>query len=195
MDTLKYVKVLEAAVHKMAEQLTTDYHGVPWVVNHYIKEGINDVEGRKNMKVMISQPMNGVPDEEVKKIQQDLKEKFAKLHIEVIDSFITDEIKDSNHPGVYYLGRTLMNFMHDIDAVYFVEGWNKARGCRIERHICEEYGIKILDWKFFQDPRDYEETHIKHSFDGVRIMPCKSEPQKEQYQITCSEENHIPRID
>lgn len=195
MDTLKYVKVLEAAVHKMAEQLTTDYHGVPWVVNHYIKEGINDVEGRKNMKVMISQPMNGVPDEEVKKIQQDLKEKFAKLHIEVIDSFITDEIKDSNHPGVYYLGRTLMNFMHDIDAVYFVEGWNKARGCRIERHICEEYGIKILDWKFFQDPRDYEETYIKHSFDGVRIMPCKSEPQKEQYQITCSNENHIPRID
>lgn len=195
MDTLKYVKVLEAAVHKMAEQLTTDYHGIPWVVNHYIKEGINDVEGRKNMKVMISQPMNGVPDEEVKKIQQDLKEKFAKLHIEVIDSFITDEIKDSNHPGVYYLGRTLMNFMHDVDAVYFVEGWNKARGCRIERHICEEYGIKILDWKFFRDPRDYEETHIKHSFDGVRIMPCKSEPQKEQYQITCSEENHIPRID
>ena len=42
-----------------------------------------------------------------------------------------------------------MNFLSDVDAVYFVDGWQSARGCRIERKICEEYDIMILDNSFF----------------------------------------------
>lgn len=101
------------------------------------------------MKVMISLPMNGRKDNEIKKRIKELTEKFAKLHIDVVDSFLTDEIENSYHPGVYYLGRTLTNFMHNVDAVYFDKGWSEARGCRVERNICEEYGIKILDQNFF----------------------------------------------
>ena len=98
------------------------------------------------MKIMISQPMNGVPDDQVIKNQEHYKELFAKLHIEVIDSFINDPCPDDcNYPGVFYLGRTIMEKMHTIDAVFFAKGWEKARGCRIERKICEEYGILILD--------------------------------------------------
>lgn len=199
MDTLKYVKVLEAAVHKMAEQLTTDYHGVPWVINHYIREGINDVEGRKNMKVMISQPMNGVPDSEVRRIQNELKERFAKYHIEVVDSFLTEEA-DTNlrNQGVFYLGRTIQKFLSDVDAVYFVNGWQRARGCKIERQICEEYDIMILDDSFFKQEN---EVHIKRQFgtDKIQIMPCKSENQKYGVEMwsgtTPDTYNHIPRID
>ena len=33
---------------------------------------------------------------------------------------------------------------------YFCTGWERAKGCRIERHICEEYGIMILDDSFFK---------------------------------------------
>lgn len=199
MDTLKYVKVLEAAVHKMAEQLTTDCHGVPWIVNHYIKEGINDVEGRKNMKVMISQPMNGVPDSEVRRIQNELKERFAKYHIEVVDSFLTEEADiNLRNKGVFYLGRTIQKFLSDVDAVYFVNGWQRARGCKIERQICEEYGIMILDDSFFKQEN---EVHIKRQFgtDKIQIMPCKSENQKygvEMWSGTTPDiYNHIPRID
>ena len=104
------------------------------------------------MKVMISQPMSGVPDSEVRRIQSELKEKFGKYHIEVVDSFLTEEVEQSNNPGVFYLGRTLTNFMHNVDAVYFVNGWQRARGCKIERQICEEYGIMILDESFFIQP-------------------------------------------
>ena len=104
------------------------------------------------MKVMISLPMNGRKNEEIKERMKELKEKFAKLHIDVIDSFLTDEIENSYHPGVYYLGRTLTQFMHNVDAVYFDGGWEKARGCRIERNICNEYDIKILDESFFMQP-------------------------------------------
>ena len=100
---------------------------------------------------MISQPMNGIPDSEVRKIQDDLKEKFAKYNIDVIDSFLTEvpstEIKK---PGLFYLGRTIQNFLSNVDAVYFCTGWERAKGCRIERHICEEYGIMILDDSFFK---------------------------------------------
>lgn len=105
------------------------------------------------MKVMISLPMNGRKKEEVEARMQKLKEDFAKLHIDVVDSFITDEIENSNHPGVYYLGRTLTQFMHNVDAVYFDDGWINARGCRIENAICQEYGIKILDFNFLYGPK------------------------------------------
>ena len=35
-----------------------------------------------------------------------------------------------------------------VDAVYFVKDWKTARGCRIERQICEAYGVKILEYNF-----------------------------------------------
>lgn len=103
------------------------------------------------MKVMISQPMNGVPDSEVRKIQDDLKEKFAKYNIDVIDSFLTEvPSTEIRNPRIFYLGRTIQNFLSDVDAVYFCTGWEKAKGCRIERRICEEYGIPVLDDSFFK---------------------------------------------
>lgn len=102
------------------------------------------------MKVMISLPMNGHSDEDVRKRIQLLTEKFSKLHIDVVDSFITEE-KECNHPNVYYLGRTIMQFLSDVDAVYFDNGWNNARGCRIEHEVCKQYGIKRLYSTFFDD--------------------------------------------
>lgn len=103
------------------------------------------------MKVMISQPMNGVLASEIRKTQDFLKEEFGKYNIDVVDSFLTEvpgtEIKN---PDLFYLGRTIQNFLSDVDAVYFCTGWERARGCRIERHICEEYGIPILDSSFFK---------------------------------------------
>ena len=123
------------------------------------------------MKVMISLPMNGRKNDEIKERIKELKEKFAKLHIDVVDSFITDEIEDSNYPGVYCLGRTLMKFMHNVDAVYFDDGWFEARGCRIERNICNEYNIKILDESFFIQPII---TTVGLPKDSYNIQFCKS---------------------
>ena len=151
------------------------------------------------MKVMISQPMNGIPDSEVRKIQNELKEKFAKYHIEVVDSFLTEEA-DTNlrNQGVFYLGRTIQKFLSDVDAVYFVNGWQRARGCKIERQICEEYDIMILDDSFFKQEN---EVHIKRQFgiDKIQIMPCKNENQKYGVEMwsgtTPDTYNHIPRID
>ena len=103
------------------------------------------------MKVMISQPMAGKDDDDVKNIRNELIEKFKEMHIEVVDSFCTkDAPSDVYNPPVYYLGRTIANWMHSVDAVYFVDGWREARGCRIEHQICKEYGIKCLYSDFFE---------------------------------------------
>lgn len=106
------------------------------------------------MRVMISQPMAGKHDADVKAIREELVAKFKELHIEVVDSFDTKEAPAGVYnPGVYYLGRTIMNWLHSVDAVYFVDGWKEARGCRIEHEICNEYGIKCLYSDFFDKDR------------------------------------------
>ena len=153
-DIFELEQIYNIMIHDMADQLTTDYHGQSWIINYYFQKAKQKLKGGKPvMKVMISQPMNGIPDSEVRKIQNELKEKFAKYHIEVVDSFLTEEA-DTNlrNQGVFYLGRTIQKFLSDVDAVYFVNGWEKARGCRIERNICNEYDIKILDESFFIQP-------------------------------------------
>ena len=30
------------------------------------------------------------------------------------------------------------------DTVYFVKGWEKARGCRLEHQAAQDYGLKII---------------------------------------------------
>ena len=199
-DIFELEQIYNIMIHDMADQLTTDYHGQSWIINYYFQKAKQKLKGGKPvMKVMISQPMNGIPDSEVRKIQNELKEKFAKYHIEVVDSFLTEEA-DTNlrNQGVFYLGRTIQKFLSDVDAVYFVNGWQRARGCKIERQICEEYDIMILDDSFFQQEN---EVHIKRQFgiDKIQIMPCKNENQKYGVEMwsgtTPDTYNHIPRID
>lgn len=116
------------------------------------------------MKVMISIPMHGKKDKDVEARIKELKKLFAKMHIDVINSFDKREIKvDSNNPRIYYLGRTLMKYMHDVDAVYFDTGWEDAKGCRIERAICREYGIKILDTDFLFAKEYFNLSNVIHS--------------------------------
>ena len=100
------------------------------------------------MKVMISQPMNGRNQEEIKKERQDIIEKFNKMHIEVINTLFTEEAPDNCNVAVYYLGKSI-SAMKDIDALYMCDNWSNARGCRIENQVAREYGIKILDKNFF----------------------------------------------
>lgn len=99
------------------------------------------------MKVMISLPMRNRSDEEIKRQIKDIGEQFAKLHIDTVDNFFKDEAKGYNNEALYYLGRSI-DLIGTVDAVYFAPGWRTARGCIIERRVCEEYGVKILDEDF-----------------------------------------------
>ena len=115
------------------------------------------------MKVMISQPMNGRNQEEIKKERQDIIEKFNKMHIEVINTLFAEEAPDNCNVAVYYLGKSI-SAMKDIDALYMCDNWSNARGCKIENQVAREYGIKILDKGFFvnepiMSTRDFERSN------------------------------------
>lgn len=99
-------------------------------------------------KVMISQPMNGRSEKEIKEERQNIIEKFNKMHIEVINTLFTEEVPDNCNVTVYYLGKSI-SAMKDIDALYMCDNWFNARRCKIENQVAREYGIKILDKEFF----------------------------------------------
>lgn len=100
------------------------------------------------MKVMISQPMRGKTEEQIREERKTIIEKFNNMHIEVIDTIFTDEPPKDCNVAVYYLGKSI-SAMKDIDAIYMDDGWREARGCRIEHQVAKEYGIKILYNDFF----------------------------------------------
>ena len=95
-------------------------------------------------KLFISQPMNGLSDEQIleqrKKITDDV-ENLVGGKVEVIDSFFKDAPHDAR--PLWFLGKSL-ELLSTADYVYFGEGWNNYRGCRIEHECATQYGIKIV---------------------------------------------------
>ena len=59
------------------------------------------------MKVMISMPMAGKHDETVRKEYNNIVEQFKKLHIEVVDTYFTDDTTTITRPGIYFLANSL----------------------------------------------------------------------------------------
>ncbi len=105
------------------------------------------------MKIMISQPMKRRTNEEIKKERKEMVDKFNKLHIEVVDTFFEEEAEGYNHVALYYIAKSVME-MAKVDAVYFADNWQNARGCRIEHQIAKEYGIKILYSDFLRNSNE-----------------------------------------
>jgi hypothetical protein len=102
-------------------------------------------------KVMISQPMNGLSDEEIMQNRYDANMRLYKQDYEVVNSFFTEEeysdenlkAKGVKQIGVYFLAKSLES-MSLCDAVYFCKGWEKARGCKLEHDAAVAYGLEIL---------------------------------------------------
>ena len=110
------------------------------------------------MKVMISQPMKGRTEEQIKKERKRIVDKFNKMHIEVINTLFTEEAPEDYNMAVYYLAKSI-DAMRNIDALYMCDGWREARGCRIEHQVAKEYGIKILESDFIEDKKV---CHVKN---------------------------------
>lgn len=96
------------------------------------------------MKVFISQPMNGISDEEIKQERDKIKKFFDtkfKCNVEIIDSFF--EKAPHGVKPVWYLGESI-KLLSTADLVYLAKGWENARACNIERTVAFEYGIPIM---------------------------------------------------
>lgn len=104
-------------------------------------------------KVMISQPMRDKTAEEIEAIRDKAIDRLTMMGYEVIDTFMKEyhqKYDDSINRPVFCLGESIKK-MAECRAVYFVTGWEEARGCRIEHAIAAEYGLNILDEKAIDD--------------------------------------------
>ena len=91
------------------------------------------------MKAFISQPMQGMSDDEIVIVRDSvwriIKEKHGE-DCEIIESYSPD----NELSPIEALARSIM-FMSDADVAYFAPGWDEARGCIIEHAVAEFYGI------------------------------------------------------
>lgn len=189
---MSYCPLQNKMIELMAEQLTSDYHGKNWVINYYREKAINELKKEKHvMKVMISTPMSGIPDEQVKTLLDKITKDFEKLHIEVVHSFFIEDCPDDYiNEKLYYVSKSV-EIMGKVDAVYFTRDWQTSRGCRIERQIAEAYNIKILDWWFLYP----DNQSIKDFGKELIFKDCGLTGEIATYTISSMDnENHIPKI-
>ena len=103
------------------------------------------------MKAMLSQPMAGKSEEEIKTTREKAIEVLKDKEYEVVNTLFTDEWYSSDkmkERGVVqiplcFLAKSLEN-MSLCHAAYFCKGWEQARGCRIEHDAAVAYGLTIF---------------------------------------------------
>ena len=71
-----------------------------------------------------------------------------KLHGDIIEAaaieVIFPEFTNEGNVPLKYLAKSL-EAIADVDVVYFIHGWNDARGCKIEYECCKAYGIPTIE--------------------------------------------------
>lgn len=96
-------------------------------------------------KLFISQPMRGKSDEEILKEREKAIKAAQELvgePVDVIDSFFQSAPADAR--PLWFLGKSL-ELLSTADVAYFADGWQDARGCRIEHECAVEYGIDRIE--------------------------------------------------
>lgn len=93
------------------------------------------------MKVFLSHQMSGLSEAEVMEIRNtalnNLQNKFG--DVELIDNYHHEDVpKEAGR--LWHLG-TSIRMMEQADLIYFCSGWKNAKGCLIERQICDIYGL------------------------------------------------------
>lgn len=94
------------------------------------------------MKIMISQPMRDKTNEQIRAERADLVKRFEEEGLEVIDT-VFEEAPADEDMAIYMLSQSI-RYIGKVDALYFMKGWENARGCRIEHEVAVAYGKKVF---------------------------------------------------
>jgi hypothetical protein len=113
----------------------------------------------KNKKnAMLSQPMNGVTDEQIIATREKAVKALEEKGYEVVNTLFTDEWysdEKMTERGVVniplcFIAKSLEN-MSLCHTAYFCKGWEETRGCKIEHEVAKAYELDII----------YEEDVVK----------------------------------
>lgn len=113
----------------------------------------------KHFMIFISMPMNGLSKAEIDKKFAELKPRaieaaknyLEELEVNKVPQFhVADSVYHEDVPefikssGLYCLGWSLQ-VLSGCDFCYFAEGWENARGCKIEHQAAIDYGITVCE--------------------------------------------------
>ena len=101
-------------------------------------------------KVMISQPMRGKSEQQIRDERAALVIELTENGYEVVDTIFAESPEEAASKPIWYLAKSI-EAISKVDAVYFMDGWNEARGCRIEFQVCQDYEVEILMSKAERD--------------------------------------------
>jgi hypothetical protein len=103
-------------------------------------------DATKEKKVFISQPMKDKTDAQIlderNRAIETIEKRFDTTDVEIIDSFMQGA--PHNAKPLWFLGKSLQ-LLSEADIAYFVKGWDRYRGCRIENTCAKEYGIDVVE--------------------------------------------------
>lgn len=160
IENLLKGKTPQELLEEYGPQKTVTLSGIDMVMDKYLKvlkdqiESIEEEEKKERdnkPKVMLSQPMNGKTDEEIAATKERAVSYLEGKGYEVINTLFTDEWyskEKMQQRGIKqiplcFLAKSLES-MSLCDAAYFCEGWEEARGCRIEHDAALAYGLEII---------------------------------------------------
>lgn len=101
------------------------------------------------IKVFISQPMRGKTEQEIME-ERERAIKAAMRHVmrhvegdtvKVLESYFACY---QGMKPLFYLGKSI-ELLSEADIAYFAQGWENARGCRIENTCAKEYGLYVIE--------------------------------------------------
>ena len=103
------------------------------------------------MKAMLSQPMAGKSEEEIKATREKAIATLKEKGYEIVNTLFTDKwysneaMKDRDVVQIplCFLAKSLEN-MSLCHAAYFCKGWEQARGCRLEHDAAVAYGLDVI---------------------------------------------------
>ena len=101
------------------------------------------MKGRiKIMKLMISQPMRGKTNEQIREERAELVSRLQEEGNEVIDT-VFENAPENEDIAIYMLSQSI-RYIGKVDGIVFMKGWEKARGCKIEHEVAVEYGKQVF---------------------------------------------------
>lgn len=96
------------------------------------------------MKIMISQAMRGKTDEQIQEEREELVKRLEEQgHIVVNTIFDPMDFTEGKDTPLHYLAKSI-EFLANVDCLVCMQGWENARGCRIEEQCAREYGKFIM---------------------------------------------------
>ena len=144
-------------------------------------ERVSD-ETMKPKRIFVSIPMAHRSNEEILtelgRIAREIREKYG-VDTEVVDGW--DVKRDEKEP-LELLGESLKE-MAKCDTVYMAQGWDKARGCRIELMAASEYGKEII----YGDEKSAVNGEMEQAYTDYRTgekIPSEGTQEGEKGKIT-----------